>query len=319
MTNEDTRESSISIVTSLYKSESYIEAFHERCVAAIRACGLERYQIILVDDCGPGNDLEVARKVAERDPNVLVVELARNVGQHPATMAGLSYATGDLVCIMDSDLEEKPEWITLFFKKIQKCGSDVVYGVSDHNKKGFFYSRMRDFYYVVRNTLAPIEFPKNVCTARLMTKDYVKALLRFEERELNMAGIWHAVGFEQSPLRVVKEGGSPTTQSLGLLAANFVNGITAFSTRPLMLISVLGIALSLVAFVYLLLMIGRKLFVGVEVEGWASVMAAILLIGGVTLFVNGIVAIYIAKIFIEVKQRPRSIVKALYGREGAEK
>lgn len=303
----------ISVVTSLYKSERYIEAFYERCVAAIGACGVERYEIIFVDDCGPDNDLEVARRVAERDPNVLVVELARNVGQHPATMAGLSHATGGLVCIMDSDLEEKPEWITQFYEEMQKVGSDVVYGISEEKTKAFFYSAMRSFFYALLNFLAPIQFPRNVCTARLMTKDYVRALLRFEERELFMAGIWHVVGFKQSPIQVKKEDTSPTTYSIGRLAAFFVNGVTAFSTRPLMLISVLGIALSLVALVYLLFIVGRKLFVGIDVEGWVSVMVTILFIGGVTLFVNGIVAIYIAKIFVEVKQRPRSIVKALHG------
>jgi putative glycosyltransferase len=313
LTDSNEKGRTISVVTSLYKSESYIDAFHERCVAAIHACGLERYQIIFVEDCGPGNDLEVARKVAERDPNVLVVELARNVGQHPATMEGLSHATGDFICIMDSDLEEKPEWITLFFEEMKRVGSDVVYGVSDEKSKSLFYSSMRSFFYVILNFLAPVQFPKNVCTARLMTKDYVKALLRFEERELFMAGIWHVVGFKQSPVRVVKEDSSPTTYSLGRLAAFFVNGVTAFSTRPLMLISILGMVLSLVAFAYLLLIVGRKMLVGIDVEGWASVMAAVLLVGGVTLFVNGIIAIYIAKIFIEVKRRPRSIVKAVHG------
>jgi putative glycosyltransferase len=121
-------------------------------------------------------------------------------------------------------------------------------------------------------------------------------------------------GFAQVPVRVKKLESSPTTYSLGKLAGVFINAVTAFSTRPLVAVSIFGIALSLVAFVYTAAIVLRKVVWGITVEGWASVMAATLFIGGLSLVFNGIIAIYIAKIFVEVKRRPRTIVKEVYRR-----
>lgn len=304
---------SISLVTPLYRSSAHVEELYSRAVSVIKSCGFKTYQIIFVDDCGPENDLEIATAIAERDPNVLVVELARNAGQHAATMEGLEHATGDLICIMDSDLEEAPEWISDFVSEIELRNCDVVYGVSDAPKKGGFYRSMRRLFYYVLNSLSPVSFPQNVCTARLMRKRYVDALLRFGERQLFMAGIWHMAGFDQRPLKVHKVDRSATNYQFVQLAGLLVNAVTAFSTRPLMIISIAGILLSAVALLFTFWILLRYLLVGIAAEGWTSVMAAVLIIGGISLFFNGIMAIYIAKIFIEVKQRPRTIVKAIHG------
>lgn len=302
----------VSVVTPLYRSGPYVEEFHRRSVAAAKAMGADSYEIIFVDDAGPDDSLERARRVADGDPCVVVIELARNFGQHPATLAGLAHATGDLVYIVDSDLEEQPEWMIPFFGAMQVGDQDVVFGVSQKKKSGYLYSCSRAIFYWTLNLFSTVRFPENICTARLMKRRYVDALLEFGERELFMAGIWHMTGFKQSPMEVVKNGTSPTTYSLGRLIYLFVNAVTAFSTRPLTMISVAGVGLSALAFAYLAVLVIRKLAYNVSVEGWASVMGAVLLIGGLTLFFNGVMAIYIAKIFTEVKQRPRSIVREIY-------
>lgn len=303
----------ISIVTPLYRSSAYIEEFYARVVSTVTSCSFDAYQIIFVDDCGPENDLEIARSIAARDPNVLVVELACNAGQHAATMAGLEHATGELICIMDSDLEEAPEWIADFLSEIEASNCDVVYATSDAPKKGYFYRLMRRLFYFLLNSLSPVSFPQNVCTARLMRRPYVQALLSFPERQLYMAGIWHMAGFDQRSVSVHKIDRSPTNYRFSQLASVLINAVTAFSTKPLMLISVAGIMLSAIALLFTLWIVLRYFVVGVAAEGWASVMAAVLTIGGVSLFFNGIMAIYVAKIFIEVKQRPRTIIKAIHG------
>ena len=302
----------ISVVTPLYKSAPYIEELHRRCVSAVRATGASEHEIIFVNDDGPDDSLVVARRVAAMDHRVTVIDLARNVGQHRATMTGLAQATGDFIFVMDSDLEDEPEWITLFFKELTERNCDVVYGVNNNLKGSRFYSFARALFYFSLNKLSSVSFPPNVCSARLMSRRYVGALLQFTERELFMAGIWHMAGFTQLPIEVEKRDSSPTTFSTVQLAGTFVNAITAFSTRPLAIISLLGIILSLAAFGFTGWIAVRKMFYEIEIEGWASVMAAVLTIGGLTLFFNGVIAIYIAKIFIEVKHRPRSIIKDVY-------
>jgi putative glycosyltransferase len=230
-------------------------------------------------------------------------------------MAGLAQATGDYVFILDSDLEEEPEWLGLFFQEMRRQPCDVVYGISNDPKGGWLYTLARATYYRVLNFLSPIRFPANVCTARLMSRRYVDTLLQFGERELFMAGIWHMAGFSQMAVQVAKRDGSPTTYSFGRRLNLFVNAVTAFSTRPLVMISVLGVLLSALALLFVAFVIFRKAVYGVDIEGWASVMAAVLLIGGASLFFNGVIAIYIAKIFVEVKQRPRTIVRHVYRNE----
>ena len=302
----------ISVVTPLYGSAPYIEELHCRTVAAIQAIGANDYEMIFVNDNGPDDSLDVAVRVAGRDTRTVVVDLSRNFGQHHAIMAGLARATGDYVFILDSDLEEQPEWLEQFFGEMRRQPCDVVYGVSDDPKGGWLYTLARSIYYRVLNFLSPIRFPANVCTARLMSRRYVEALLQFGERELFMAGIWHMAGFSQMAVRVAKRDSSPTTYSFGRRLNLFVNAVTAFSTRPLIMISVLGMLLSMLALLFVGYVVFRKVVYGVDIEGWTSVMAAVLLIGGASLFFNGVVAIYIAKIFVEVKQRPRAIVRHVY-------
>ena len=302
----------VSVVTPLYRSAPYVGDFHRRSVEAVKAMGADSYEIIFVNDAGPDDSLEQAKRVADLDPNVVVVELARNFGQHAATLAGLTRASGDLIYIVDSDLEEEPEWMVPFFEAMKVGDHDVVFGVSQTVKGGYIYGLSRWIFYQTLNLFSTVKFPENVCTARLMKRRYVEALLEFGERELFMAGIWHMTGFNQFAIKVAKLDSSPTTYSLGRLISNFINAVTAFSARPLIMISVAGIGLSALAFLYVAMIVARKLLYNVSVAGWSSVMAAVLVIGGLSLFFNGVMAIYIAKIFIEVKQRPRSIVKDVY-------
>ena len=302
----------ISVVTALYRSAPYVEEFCRRTLAAFERLGVNDYEIILVNDGSPDDSALIARRMVDAHRGITLIDLSRNFGQHKAMMAGVAHASGDLVYILDSDLEEEPEWLIPFHAELVARQCDVVYGYNTNLKGGFIYSVCRRIFYKTLNGLASAQFPEYVCAARLMTRRYVDALLQFREREMFMAGVWHMTGFEQLPVKVHKHDSSPTTYSVRGLVAAFVNAITAFSVRPLIAISIAGIILSLIAFIYLAAIVYQKLAHGIAVEGWASVMGAVLLIGGVTLFFNGIMAIYIAKIFIEVKQRPRSIVREIY-------
>jgi len=307
----------ISVVTPLYRSEPYLEELLARCTSAIRAAGAQSWEIIFVNDASPDESLAMARRLAETDSHLTVIDLSRNVGQHNATLAGLAHASGDLIFVMDSDLEDQPEWLTSFHEAMIARDCDVVFGVMANPKGNAAYGAGRWLFYRLLRLFSNVDVPENVCSARLMTRRYVDALLRFQEREVFMAGIWHMVGFTQMPVSVEKRQSSPTTYGLMRLVGIFINAITAFSIRPLQIIGLSGLFLFAVAVIYTLAIVFRALTSGIAVEGWASVMSATLLIGGVSMLFNGITAIYIGKIFIEVKQRPRAIVRDIFRSGGA--
>lgn len=305
----------LSIVTPLYRSADYIHELYLRLVAAVATSGYSDYELIFVNDASPDESLSIARSIAASDHRVAVIDLARNFGQHKAIMTGLRYTTGDLMFVLDSDLEEEPEWLLRFSQEMGRSKADVVFGVNRNIKRGYLYSSGRRIFYRSVNLLSGVDFPQNVCAVRLMTRRYVDALLSFKEREIFFVGMCWMAGFVQLPVEVVKRDTSPSTYTIRRLWALFLEGITSFSTRPLQIIAWAGLGLSFVAFVYVSMIIFRKLYYGINAEGWASVMGVVLTVGGVSLFFQGVIAIYVSKIFLEVKQRPLTIIRDVYRSE----
>lgn len=300
----------ISVVTTIFCTSQYVEEFHKRAVEATAALGAE-LETIFVNDGSPDDGWEVAAALAKRDQRVVAINLARNVGQHRALFAGLEASRGDLIAVFDGDLDEDPRWIEGFFHVMKNNNCDVVYGVQDLSPRGLFYSIGRRVFYWLVNILSSMEIPNNVATARLMTRAYVKAILQHEEREIFLAGLFHMIGFKQIPILVTKSSHSCTTYNSKRLLRLFINNVTSFSVKPLIGIFILGIALLIIATIFILFLIILRLVLGVGVPGWASIVSIVLLSSGVMMFFNGIMAIYIATIFLEVKRRPRSIVKEI--------
>lgn len=304
----------LSVVTTIYRTADAIEEFHARALEAAAQIQAEA-EVIFVNDGSPDDGVAVACRLADADPRVVVIDLSRNFGQHRALWTGLQHATGDLIAILDGDLEEDPRWLVDFHVQMVATGCDVVYGVQNRPTGNSFYRTSRTTFYLVLNALAATAFPRNVVTARLMTRPYLDALLKFEERELFLAGIMYMAGFAQIGVAVEKPSSAPTKYSLRGLFWIFLNAVTAFSTAPLTAIFVCGVALSFVAVLYICYLFIRYFWYGAGVEGWTSVMAAIVFFSGVLLFFNGVMAIYIGKIFLEVKRRPLSIIRKIYRSE----
>jgi putative glycosyltransferase len=300
----------LSVVTTIYRSADCIEEFHRRAVEVAETIGVE-LETVFVNDGSPDNGVQVAEALARRDSRVVVVDLARNFGQYHALLAGIGIATGDRVAILDGDLDEDPLWLVDFHRAMNERNCDVVFGISDDLGRGALYRFGRNAYYLALKMLSAVSFPRNVATARLMTRRYVDAALTFEEREIFLAGLLYVAGFEQIGVPVAKVVRSPTTYSLHRLARLFITNVTSFSVRPLLAISVLGLALSMLAGLYIAYLLIRILVFGIAVPGWASVIGAVVLFSGVTLFCNGVIAIYIATIFLEVKRRPRVIIRSI--------
>ena len=305
----------LSIVATLYQSAPYINEFHERASATARRLVGDDYEIVLVNDGSPDNSLDLAVKLTEQDSHVVVVDLSRNFGHHKAMMTGLAHAKGERVFLIDSDLEEEPEWLETFVQQMEQESCDVVYGIQERRKGSWFERWSGQWFYRFFKALTGLALPENVVTARLMTCRYVNALLRHEEREVFMAGLWHITGFDQRPYVIKKHNTSETTYTFRRKMSLLVNSVTSFSNTPLVSIFYIGISISLFALAYIAYLVTHWLFLAKPLAGWTSVMASIWLLGGMIISFIGVVGIYLSKIFSETKQRPYTIVRQIYAKQ----
>ena len=302
----------LSIVSTLYGSSPYVNEFHRRATAAALELVGSDYEIVLVNDGSPDDSLDLAIRIAESDPRVVVVDLSRNFGHHKAMMTGLAHSRGELVFLIDSDLEEEPEWLLSFHKQLRDDGSDVVFGVQAHRRGEVLERLSGKLFYGMFRLLTGIAQPDDIITARLMSRRYVDALVAHQERELNIGGLWVTTGFAQSPRTVHKHSSSQTTYTFSRKVGHFVNAVTSFSSMPLVITFYAGSLITLLAIIYILYLVCRYLFIAEPPQGYTSTIASIWLSAGLIIFFVGLQGIYISKIFLEVKQRPYAIVRRVY-------
>lgn len=301
----------LSIATTLYDSASYLHEFHARMTKAAKQI-TDDYEIIFVNDGSQDETLEVALSLYEQDDKVRIIDLSRNFGHHKAMMTGLAHAQGRLVFLIDCDLEVAPETLTAFHEKLCSTQSDVVYGVQ-RERHGHLMDRLAGrIFYVIFNWLSSDPLPINLVTTRLMSQRYVSALVTHQEREVLIGGLWVITGFQQVPITVTKTYKGNSSYHLRRRIAILVNAVTSFSNKPLVLIFYLGIAISLLAGLAGLDLIIRRLVFGTLLEGWPSLIISVWFLGGLMIFCIGIIGIYLSKIFMEVKQRPYTIIKEIY-------
>jgi putative glycosyltransferase len=302
----------VSVVTSLFNSARYVEEFYQRILAQLQKINCD-YEVVFVDDGSPDQSLDVALEIAQRDPKVCVVELSRNFGHHKALMTGLEMAKGELVFLIDVDLEEPPEVLTLFYQKLQECSADVIFGVQQQ-RQGPWYQRISgEAFYLLYNRLSSTPIPRNQLRARLMTRPYVDALLQHREQLFMIEVLCNLTGFKQIPFPMNKTGYKGTTSyTLARRFRLFINGITMSSSRPLICIGYLGSFITMLAALYMTVTLFQYIFHGTSVDGWTSLIISIWFLGGLTIFSLGIIAVYLSVMFQEVKQRPYRIIKRVH-------
>jgi putative glycosyltransferase len=302
----------LSVVTSLYKTAGCVHEFYSRVAEAAVKVTTE-WEIVMVNDGSPDNALQLAIELHRRDRRVRIVDLSRNFGHHKALMTGLAHARGELVFVIDSDLEEDPAWIPLFRDAMQATGADAIYGVQGSRKGGWFERVSGALFYNIFNKLLTHPFPPNIVTARLMTRRYVDALVQHRDQEVSLAGLCTITGFDQRPLTVKKGTRGDSSYGLRRRISAFVTAITSFSNRPLLYIFQLGVGVILLSIVAGIVLLYKSLSGGIGVPGWASIMVSIWFLGGVTIFCVGVLGIYLAKVFTETKDRPYTVVRQFYG------
>lgn len=304
----------LSIVTTLYKSSPYVSEFYARISAEARKITND-YEIIFVDDGSPDDSLQKAIALHKQDAKVSVIELSRNFGHHKAIMTGLSHTSGDYVFLIDSDLEEEPELLSQFWEVYQQDTTiDMVYGVQANRKGGWFERWSGKLFYKLYNFLTDVKIPQNFLTVRLMSKQFIKSLGSFQETELVLSMLLTLTGYSSQEVIVTKLSVSPTTYSFPKKLSLLLNAITSSTSKPLWLIFNLGFLITFISAIYAMFLIYQKLFHHIGIDGWTSVIVAIIFFGGLIILFLGIIGIYLAKIFNEVKHRPLTIVKKLYGK-----
>jgi putative glycosyltransferase len=306
----------LSIVTTLYRSAPTINEFYRRVLAAAEPI-TQDIELVFVNDGSPDHSLDLALTLHQAEPRVVVVDLSRNFGHHKAIMIGLAYATGDLVFLVDSDLEEEPELLTRFHERWAQGDCDVVFGVQQSRRGGVIERVTGALFFSLVDALSDHAVPRNIIMARLMTRDYVRALVRHRDREFLIAHLFDLAGFRQVALSVRKLSHSPSTYSLRMRMEMAIKYLTTTSTRLLFFILYAGIVTFVLSALTIVFYITRYLHSGIGVDGFTSLIVSIWFFGGSTTFILGIIGIYVANILSETKRRPYAVVRSVYRDEDA--
>ncbi len=304
----------ISIVTTLYRSERFLDKFVAQCEAAMTEISCNNYEIVFVNDGSPDNSLAKVLQLKETNKNIVAVDLSRNFGHHYAIMAGLNCASGESVFLIDCDLEVPPTHIPTFYNKFNEEQCDVVYGVQETRKGSFVERAVGGLFYSFFNSLTDTRIPENLLTERLMSRRYVNELIKLGDKNIFMAGMMQWVGFKQIPITIKKgqrEGKS--TYTLGKRIALSMQAITSFSSYPLVVLFKFGFLISAISIITgLYFLIYKLVNPEVVLSGFTFLIVALLFSVGVIVSSLGVLGIYIDKLFNQTKNRPTFIVKEIY-------
>ena len=269
------------------------------------------FELVFVNDGSSDKTLDVIKSLREKDMRIRYVSFSRNFGKEAAMLAGLDYATGDYITLMDADLQDPPRLLPEMLKYINE-GYDCV-GTRRVTRKGeppirSFFARM---FYKLINKLSKVEMVDGARDYRLMTKQMVDAITSTREYNRYSKGLWSFVGFKTKWLEFenVERVAGETKWSFWKLFKYAIEGIVAFSTVPLTMAAFLGILFCLIAFIMILVIIFKTVMWGDPVGGWPSLACIIIFVSGIQLFFMGIFGEYLAKTYLETKKRPIYIVK----------
>jgi putative glycosyltransferase len=305
----------LSVVTTMYQSAPYVDEFYRRARKEVEKM-VPDFEIVFVNDGSTDQSLDVALDLQKEDGRIRLIDLSRNFGHHKAIMTGLEYARGDLVFLIDVDLEEPPEIFGTFYEALTKENADAVYGVQTPRHGPWLTRTLANLFYAMLRIFSDYPIPRHSLTARLMTRRYVDQLVRHKEHLSNMIGLWELTGFKQLPVPVRK---SPfkgaTTYTFRRRLAAAVYAVTAFSSKPLRFIAYLGFLMTALSALYAGFLVIEYFAFGIAPTGWTSLIVSVWLLGGVILFCLGIIATYLAVIFVETKNRPYTVIRKVYEAE----
>ena len=303
----------ISVIVSCYNEEESLPLFYKE-IERVRKQDFEgiEFEYIFVNDGSKDKTLQEIKKLREQDNKVRYISFSRNFGKEAAMLAGLDASTGDYVTLMDADLQDPPAILREMYDAIKNEGYDCV-GTRRVTRKGeppirSFFARM---FYKLISRISKTEMVDGARDYRLMTRQMVDSIISMREYNRYSKGLFSFVGFDTKWIEYenVKRVAGETKWSFWKLFKYAIEGITAFSTAPLVLASLLGVVFCMIAFIMILFIVVRTLIYGDQTNGWPSMVCIIFLVSGIQLFSLGIIGQYLSKAYLEVKNRPIYIVK----------
>ncbi len=302
----------LSIVSTLYQSSAYLDEFLRRINLSAQQI-TQDYELILVNDGSPDNALQIALQAQKHEQRLKIIDLSRNFGHHEAGMVGLEHAQGEYVFLIDCDLEEAPELLHEFWQRLQQQPDcDVIYGVQAQRKGNWFEQQSGRFFYALFNHLGDIKISPNILTVRLMKKAFVESLSLYQERKLFVGGIMAHAGFNQQAVVVTKLSKKTSTYTLSKQLKLLITSVTAFSSKPLEYLFAFGSLLCvMVALAFIVVGVYGLIF-HISISNNTAILLATALICGSFMTCTGLLGLYIANIYTEIKQRPRAIIKRIY-------
>ena len=303
----------VSIVVPCYNEEESIPVFYKEVDKVTeKMSDRAKFEFIFINDGSKDKSLEEMRKLAKEDKRVRYISFSRNFGKEAGMYAGLEAATGDYITTMDVDLQDPPELLEEMFNTLEEGKYDCCATRSTNRKGyGFFRKIFTKWFYSIIGKISKTEMVPGARDFRLMTRQMVDAILSMKEYNRYSKGLFSFVGFETKWIEF-----NITDRVKGKSKFNFwklfsyaIEGIVAFSTAPLAFAALVGVLFTFVAFIMILVIIIKTLAWGDPVGGWPSMVCIMFFVGGVQLFCTGIIGEYLAKTYLETKQRPIYIVK----------
>ena len=307
----------ITILIPCFNEEDGLDILYERLQNIISKLDRYEFQILLVNDGSRDNTLAKMKELHVKDSKVSYLSLSRNFGKENAMLAGLDYAEGDAVILMDADLQDPPELIPQMLEEWEKGYDDVYARRLSRTGETWIKKTTAYWYYRILQKFADIDIPADVGDFRLLDRQAADALCSLREKQRYTKGLFSWIGYNKKELlfeRDPRAVGSSKMNFLKLLGLA-IDGITSFSVAPLRLASILGVLISTVAFVYLLFVVIKTLLYGDPVAGYPSMISIILFMGGIQLVVLGIIGEYVGRIFYEAKGRPDYLVSEYNGKK----
>ncbi len=304
---------SIAVVIPSYNEATNIDVLIHALNETIKNVNYT-FKFVFVDDGSSDKTVEILKEKSKEHQHVFYLELSRNFGHQNALKAGIDLVKNDVDAIisMDGDMQHPPKIIPKLIEKWEE-GFEVVYTIRGEDKKlSFIKNKTSNLFYSLMNKLSDIKFEPGTADFRLIDKKVAQVFSDFTENELFIRGIINWVGFKQFAVHYEpnERYSGKSKYTLGRMMRFAVQGITSFSTKPLSMAIILGVSLSLMAFIFYIAYVLYSVYYGHVISGWASVITTVVFFGGLNLVVLGIIGVYIGKLFMQSKGRPNYLISS---------
>ncbi len=308
----------LSLVVPCYNEEGNVKRFAQTVEQDFEG-KITDYEIIFINDGSTDKTIKMLEElVKESKQNIKVINFSRNFGKESAMYAGLKEAKGDYVTIIDADLQQDPKYVLRMTDILDKNSEyDAVVACQKQRKESFIFKFFKRAFYKIINKMSDTEFVMGASDFRTFRRSIVEAILGMEEYYRFSKGIFSFVGFNSYYINyeVQARTSGETKWSFLKLFKYAIDGIVSFSATPLRLATIVGLFISLLSLIYLVIVIIQKIFFSIEIAGYATIVTLILLLGGIQLLCIGIIGEYLARTYVETKNRPKYIIKNILTNE----